>query len=223
MSELDTATAAFVDAVRHGRPSLVDVALEVGASAASQGVPLAEALDRVAAAYGARDPEFVTVRAVVDAWMGSAAQFAIDASCHDPLTALGTVPHLRSRLDDVYRQAAHRDWEVAMTHALVVVELGRRRPGYAPGAALEDALAALEVSHALCTVFPAHDALARVASDRFVALTAREDADAVGVALLSKVLAETLSDQPEPRIWVEWLPESVDGLAWLLSRLAAPS
>ncbi|GAA1725638.1 hypothetical protein [Aeromicrobium alkaliterrae] len=216
MNDYDVATAAFARAVNSGRPSLVDVALEVGASAASQGVPLVEAMDAVADLSPGREPPYVAVRSVAQAWMGSAPPPVTDADCHDPLTSLASVPHLRTRLDDVYRQAGHRGGEPAVSHALVVVELGSR------GAhELEDALRGLEVAHALEVAFPAHETVARLAADRFTALTRSEDADLLGLTVLGRLLFEALTDAPEPRVWVERLPRDPDAITWLLSRLTA--
>jgi len=227
MNDFDVATAAFARAVQGGRESLVDVALEVGASAASQGVSLVDAMDAVAAASADREPLYVAVRSVAESWLreawtGSAPlpgtdrePPSVDADCHDPLTALASLPHLRTRLDDVYRQEGHRGGEPAVSHALVVVELGRR------GAhELEDALWGLEVAHALGLAFPAHETVARLAADRFAALTRSDDADPIGLALLGRLLREALADEPEPRVWVERLPCDPDAITWLLSRLS---
>ncbi len=215
MNDFDVATAAFARAAHSGRTSLVDVALVVGASAASQGVPLVDAIDAVASLSPGTEPPYVAVRSVVEAWMGSAPHPVTDADCHDPLTSLASVPHLRTRLDDVYRQAGHRGGEPAVSHALVVVELGAR------GAhELEDALRGLEVAHALSTAFPAHETVARLAAVRFAALTRTEDTDRVGLTLLARLLDEVLVEEPEPRVWVERLPREADAVTWLLSRLA---
>ncbi|WP_229051529.1 hypothetical protein [Aeromicrobium sp. Leaf350] len=216
MNDYDVATAAFARAVNSGRPSLVDVALEVGASAASQGVPLVEAMEAIADLSPGREPPYVAVRAVAQAWTGSAPPAVTDADCHDPLTSLASVPHLRTRLDDVYRQAAHRGGEPAVSHSLVVVELG------AKGAhELEDALRGLEVAHALTVAFPAHETVARLAVDRFAALTRSGDADLLGLTVLARLLHEALTDAPEPRVWVERLPRDGDAVTWLLSRLTS--
>ncbi|MEG9226514.1 hypothetical protein [Aeromicrobium sp. Sec7.5] len=214
MNDYDVATAAFARAVLGDRESLVDVALVVGASAASHGISLVEAIETMADLSPGREPPYVAVRSVVEAWTGSAPSPAADADCHDPLTALTSVPHLRTRLDDVYRQAGHRGWEPAVSHVLVVVELGRR------GAhALEDDLWGLEVGHALAVAFPAHETVARLAPDRFTAFTHADDADAVGLAVLARLLREGLAGEPEPRVWVERLPVDADAVTWLLSRL----
>ncbi|MFT4299186.1 MAG: hypothetical protein QM597_06095 [Aeromicrobium sp.] len=219
MIDFDSATAALARAVHDGPGApLTDAALEVGASAASQGIGLVEAIDAVAGLYSDREPPFAAVRAVTQAWTGSAPQFVTGTDCHDPLTALASSAHLRTRLDDLYRQAVFRGGEEpAATHVLVVVELGCQAGSCGHG--LEAALSGLEVAHALTVAFPAHETVAGLTQVRFAALTRQEDADRLGLTLLSRVLAETLTGQPEPRVWVERLPRDEAAVTWLLSRL----
>src|SRR5690606_30003697 len=127
-------------AVRAGRVDALDVAHEVGASAASMGVPLHEVLDRVARAFDGLEPSFAMVRGVAVAWAETSRLLQLETSCEDPLTQLSTVAHLRHRLDGLYRRAVRDGTTVSDGHALVVVEL----PRSVGGNVLESTLHALD-------------------------------------------------------------------------------
>src|SRR5690606_8495162 len=133
--------------------------------------------------------------------------------CEDALTSLASVPHLRSRLDDVRREAALHARPAE--RVLVVVETAG---GGANG--LEESLGALEVADALRTVFRGEEVLARTAPRRFVALTVRGRADATNLALLRLLLGRTSVGVPAPRLWVEELPEADADLTRVLGELA---
>jgi hypothetical protein len=47
------------------------------------------------------------------------------SGCEDPLSGLATVPYLRTRLGELYREAAQRGTSPADTHRLLVVSLPR--------------------------------------------------------------------------------------------------
>ena len=208
--------APLADAVRDGRPDVADVALEVGASAARLGVPLHEVLDHVERAYAGRPPSFEATRAAVLAWAECALVLDADISCEDPLTSLATTAYVRSRLAEIYRGAERDGDRVAETSALVVVELPRSQMGHE----LEQSIRALDVAEALRRVFAGDETVAQVSSRRFVALVRRERADVLAMSLLRILLERALGGDLHPRMWIEELPSSADGVAWVLAGLS---
>ena len=209
--------APLVQAVRDGQPDIAVVAREVGARAAQMGVPLHEVMDHVERAHAPREPSFATVRAAALAWVEEALVLKMDASCEHPLTSLSTVPHVRSRLGDVYRGAERDGTRAAETHAIVVAELPRAEPGNE----LEQSLRALEMAEAMRLVLAGDETIAQMSSRRFAVLASRDNTDAVTMSLLAAVLERTLGGAPRIRLWVERLPSSADGLATLLAGLSA--
>lgn len=203
-------------AVRAGRVDALDVAHEVGASAASMGVPLHEVLDRVARAFDGLEPSFAMVRGVAVAWAETSRLLQLETSCEDPLTQLSTVAHLRHRLDGLYRRAVRDGTTVSDGHALVVVEL----PRSAGGNVLESTLHALDVSAALRTAFPADEEIARLAPRRFGVLAERSRLDQPTLDLVTVLLRRTFASPP-PRVWCELLPPDAQDVTWVLEALTA--
>ncbi len=211
-----TGAQQLVDAVRDGGPDVGAVAHEVGASAAARGVPLHEVIDLVERAY-AGVPDHSTVRAACVAWAEETSRSLHQVSCEDPLTSLSTVPHLRARLGDVYREASREGAGhlASDRHTLVVVELTRPDPANA----LESSLWALEVAGVLGTVFTGDETVAHVATGRFAVLARRDRADATTLALLGVLLRHTTAGSPPPRTWVEELPLDEDDVVWTMAGL----
>jgi hypothetical protein len=216
VDETGRAAALLEAAVRDGRDDVDAVAHEVGASAAADGSPLHEVIDLVERAFDG-DPRHASVRAACLGWAEGALGRTHGAGCEDPLTSLSTVPHLHSRLGDVYRAAAVEEQRAGAGHVLVVVELTGRRPA----SGLEASLAALEVGQVLRSVFPGGETVARVGTARFAVLAARERADATTLALVGVLLGRTPVGASAPRLWVEELPPSVDDLPAVLQGLGA--
>ncbi|MEJ7635208.1 hypothetical protein [Aeromicrobium sp.] len=208
--------ALLEDAVRDGRLDIADVAHEVGASAAQLGIPLHEVMDHVERAYAGRDPSFAATRAAALAWADHALILRADVSCEDPLTSLATMPHVRSRLAEIYRGAECSGRRVAETSALVVVELPRGRVGHE----LEVSLRALEVAEAMRAVFTGDETVAQVSPRRFAALVRSDRTDVLTISLLGMLLERALGGCQRPRLWVEHLPSSADGVAQVLAGLS---
>jgi hypothetical protein len=208
--------ALLEEAVRDGGPDVAVVAREVGARAAHMGIPLHEVMDQVERAYAGREPSFATVRAAAIAWADKALLHQVDVSCEDPLTSLSTVPHVRTRLGDVYRGAERDGTRAADNYGLVVVELPRRDVGNE----LEHSLEALDVAEAMRMVFSGDETIAQVSPRRFAALVERARTDPLTISLLSIVLERTFGSEMHPRLWVEQLPVTPDGIAWMLAGLS---
>jgi hypothetical protein len=215
MSDQGTHIELLRDAVRGGGSDAMGVAHEVGASAAQTGVPLHEVLDHVERAYLPDPPVFEVARAASLAWADASLVRLADISCDDPLTSLATVPYVRSRLAEIYRGADSRGRRAADTHALVVVEL----PRAGRGNDIEQALRALDVAEVLRTVFVGDETVAQLSVRRFAALAARERADDLALDLLGLLLDRTFGDEAQPRLWVERLPASIEGVAQVLASL----
>jgi hypothetical protein len=71
-------------------------------------------------------PPLYLVRSIAEGWAEEGmAQFS-HGDCEDPLSGLATLPYLRTRLAEVYREAAAAGTSPAGTHRLLVVRLPRR-------------------------------------------------------------------------------------------------
>lgn len=213
-SGLDTASLA--DAVRGGRLDIVGIAHEVGASGARLGVPLAEVLDLVERAYAPETPDVAAVRAAAVGWSEITLLHHTDISCENPLTSLATIQHLRTRLAEIYRGAEQQGLRVGDAHALVVVELPRSSLNHE----LELALRALDVADVLRVVFAGAETFVQLTSRRFAVLVIGENADDLTMRLLALLLDRMVTDHGQPRLWIERLPSTADGIAQVLASLS---
>ena len=66
------------------------------------------------------------IGAVAEGWAEECARQLAQDGCEDPLSGLATVPYLRTRLAEVYREAGQDGNSPAETHRLLVVGLPRR-------------------------------------------------------------------------------------------------
>ncbi len=216
MEDTRRAAALLADAVRGGRTDVEDVAHVVGASAALDGSPLDEVIDLVEEAFDGA-PRHVAVRAACLGWAERAVARVHEAGCEDPLTSLSTVPHLHSRLGDVYRAAAVEEQRAGDGHVLVVVDVGVGRAR----SSLETSVRAIEVGQVLRSVYPGGETVARVGPGRFVVVSARERADATTLALVGVLLGRTPAGGAAPRLGVEVLPPPAEDLPGLLHALSS--
>lgn len=208
--------ATLEEALESGQSDIASVALVVGASAATRGSPLQEVFDQLERTYAARgvDPAYDVARAIAIAWSEEVLARHHGMSCEDPLTALSTPVHLRTRLDDVYRSAERDGVPASSTHVLVVVDL----PCAAGSNRLANALTMLELAMVLRTVYNGDETIAQVKQLRAVALVERRRADRVTLGLL-QILTRQQIDDAEPRLWLEVLPRHTAGIGWLLAEL----
>ena len=194
----------------------------MGRELASDGVSLGEALSGLSAtwtALGAAVPDFAAAEALSVAWSEATLEFLHDVTCEDPLTGLASAPHLRTRLTEIYRGAELAGSSVRRTHALVVVDLPPPSPDDEPPA-FSRALALAAAAEVLRTVFAGDESMARMGTDRVVALVHRADDLGESVALTRLLLAE-LALPAEPCIWIEGLPGQSELGVRLLAELAA--
>ena len=128
-----------------GPTALAAACAGLGRSRARAGVGVAETIDDLAALFavlgrgggdragmlggcegGLWDPALRLVGAIAEGWAEeSVSQFA-RGGCEDPLSGMATLPYLRTRLAEVYREAEQRGTSPAETHRLLVVGLPRR-------------------------------------------------------------------------------------------------
>jgi hypothetical protein len=115
-------------AVAAGGGGLAAACTGLGRSRAQAGTGIAETIDDLAALFAVLE-ETLPVRlvcAVAQGWAEeSHAQLARDG-CEDPLSGLVTLPYLRTRLAELYRDAEQGGTSPADTHRLLVVRLPRR-------------------------------------------------------------------------------------------------
>ena len=80
-----------------------------GRELAGDGLPLDAALDALRTTTRAatrRDPAYDAVRALGAGWSEATLGYLQEITCEDPLTGLASLPHLRSRLAELYRDQA---------------------------------------------------------------------------------------------------------------------
>lgn len=212
-------------------------AIEIGRDLATDGIPLGQMLDDLEATYLAVDagaPPYDVVRALCVAWNEVSLRYLHGLSCEDPLTGLASLPHLRSRLDELQREAERRGGCLSSGYALVVVKVCAAVPVLprraAPATTAESlsarfsvGLRMVEVAEALRTVFSGGETLARVGGYQAVALVPRDTALGSSVASLRHLLTASSVEadvRGVPRVWIESLPTGRELTAALLDELA---
>ena len=159
LAEDDWWTAA-VDAVAQAAcrdGSLRQACTMLGRARAQAGVGIGETLTDVGALFrvlGQGTPPLDVITAVAEGWADAGLARMSGAACEDPLTGLVSFAYLRTRLRELYRDAARQGSEPAETHRLVVVDLPRR-----PDPWRRISLVIL-VGHDLRAAFPGGDTLA---------------------------------------------------------------
>lgn len=186
---------------------------------ASDGVPLTDALDALRATarvVTARDPSYAALRALGAGWSEATLGHLREVTCEDPLTGLASLPHLRSRVGEVYRDEAAGLGPVCEHHVLLVLDTPAP-VGDAEvfGAALRTA----RLADTVRTVFPCGLTAARIGRERIAVLVRRDGRLERRLALVRTLLAGVT---PEVRVWVEPLPRDRTGAAGLLDELARP-
>lgn len=160
-----------------GAGSLAVACLGLGRSRAKAGIGIAETIDDLAALFAVLasgpggqpsgpgdqrsgpggqpggDPPLHLVCAIAEGWAEESLAQLAQGGCEDPLSGLATLPYLRTRLAEVYREAEDDGTSPADTHRLLVVGLPRR-----PDPWRRMALAIL-LGHDLRAAFPGGETL----------------------------------------------------------------
>lgn len=187
--------------------------VEVGRAMARDGASLGEALSDLSTTYArvlGREPAYGATEALSIAWSEATLEYLHQLSCEDPLTGLASLAHVRTRLDEIYRECENDGVDVRAAHALVVVEARS-----ADHTHFGRSLMLARVADALHTVFPGGETVARVGADRAVAVVRRRPDLGSTVAVLREYLDDLRIDAQEVRVWIEGLP----GLSTSATRL----
>lgn len=196
----------------------------VGRDVARDGAALGEALSGLRSTYEivlGTSPSFVAAEALSVAWSEATLEYLHDLSCEDPLTGLASLAHVRSRLDEIYREAELTDVPVSRSHALVIVELCFGGPtGAVPGHRFTRAMRLVQVTEALRAVYSGGQTLGRLGLDRAVAVVPRASDLGMSVALLREYLDDLHLGDVDLRVWIEGLPPTADSATRLLDELA---
>jgi hypothetical protein len=200
---------------------------EIGRSLADAGLTLDEVLGgitRTTHLLGRGEPTFEATRSAALAWTEASLRFAHGVVCDDPLTGLSSLPHLRSQLGALYREAERSGQSVPQTRGLVVVEVIERAPG--PGR-LGQSLRQLELSHLVREVFSGEEVIAALSMRRLCVLARRDARLGARIGVLGGSLDRWQAADAEPtrapvitRIWIEPLPATDEAAVVVLDELA---
>jgi hypothetical protein len=139
----------------------------LGRERARAGIGIGETLTDLSAlchVLDGGDPPLELVKPLGEGWAEAGLARMCEASCEDPLTGLTTLPYLRTRLGEVYREARQAGVCAADSHRLLVTELPSRLDPW-------DRISVLiGVSNDLRATFPAGETLSLAGSGRTVAL-----------------------------------------------------
>jgi GGDEF domain-containing protein len=205
------------------RADLLAACTVVGRDVARDGAALGEALDHLRATYElvlGTLPDFAATQALSVAWSDATLEYLHDLSCEDPLTGLASLAHVRSRLDEVYREAELTDVGVSGSHALVVVELRFNDPVGGPGHHFTRAMRLVQLAEAMRAVYSGGQTLGRLGLDRACAVVPRTPDLGMSVALLRDFVCDLDLGDADVRVWIEGLPSSADSASRLLDELS---
>ena len=190
-----------------------------GEDLAGDGLALTDAFDALRTttrAVTGREPPYAALRALAAGWSEATLGYLREVTCEDPLTGLASLPHLRSRVGELYRDEAAGLSVVRDHHVLLVLDTPvPPRDGEVFGAALRTA----RLADTVRTVFPGGLTAGRVGRERVVVLARRDGRLERRLTLVRTLLAGVT---PAVRVWVESLPQEEATAAALLDELARP-
>ncbi len=195
----------------------------VGRDVARDGAALGEALDGLRTTFDmvlGIDPDFASVEALSIAWSEATLEFLHDLSCEDPLTGMASFAHLRTRLDELYREAALTGHVISTSHALVVVDMVVVDHGRRAEHQFTRALHLVQVAEMVRAVFAGGETIARLSVDRAAIVVPRLPQLGASVAMLRELLRDLDLGATELRVWIEGLPTTPESATRLLDELA---
>lgn len=195
----------------------------VGRDVARDGASLHEALDGLRTTYGlvaGTEPDVAAVEALSVAWGEATLEFLHGLSCDDPLTGMASLAHLRSRLDEHYREADLIGRPLSESHCLVVVAMTARDLRRRAEHQFTRALHLVQVAECMRATFPGAHTLTRLSADRAALLTRRGDRLGPATAMLRDLLDELDLGNTRVRVWIEGLPARHESARCLLDELA---
>lgn len=195
----------------------------VGRDVARDGAALGEALDGLRTTFElvlGIEPDFASVEALSVAWSEATLEFLHDLSCEDPLTGMASFAHLRTRVDEIYREGDQTGEHVHAAYALVVVEMAavdlRRRAEHQ----FTRALHLVQVAEMMRAVFAGGETIARLSADRAAVVVRRAPELGASVAMLRELLGDLDLGATDVRLWIEGLPARPESATRLLDELA---
>jgi GGDEF domain-containing protein len=191
---------------------------EIGRAFARDGASLGEALSGLRGTYHrvtGHEPEFSVTEALAVSWSETTLEFVHQLSCEDPLTGLTSLAHVRTRLDEIYREAENDGVDMRTAHALVVVEASAPAQDH-----FGRALVLAQVAEAMRMVFASGETVGRLSGGRAVAVVRRSPDLGAAVAVLREYLDDLHLPATDVRLWIEGLPRTPDSAMKLLDELA---
>ena len=212
---------AVAEALASGSDS-VPACHVVGRELARDGASLEETLEGLRTTWHAvhgGDPSYDAISALLVAWSDSTLSYLHQISCEDPMTGLGSLAHVRSRLAELFR--AHAPGSLTESHALVVCEMPGAGVGTTDdgGERLTRGLLMARLGEAVRTVFAGGETVGRLGTHRVVVLARRDDRLGTRVRVLRTLLSGIDLGGPT-RVWIEGLPATDTTAALLLDELA---
>jgi hypothetical protein len=195
----------------------------VGRDVARDGAALGEALSGLRTTYQlvlGRPPDFEAAQALSVAWSDATLEYLHDLSCEDPLTGLASLAHVRTRLDEIYREAELTDVGVPGSHALVIAELRFGQPPAERGHNFTRALRLVQITETIRAVYSGGQTIGRLGLNRAVAVVPRTVDLGTSVALLRDFLGDLDLGDADVRVWIEGLPSVAGSASLLLDDLA---
>jgi hypothetical protein len=200
--------------VSPSEPDLLRACGRLGQARGRAGIGIAETITDLAALYQALDrgePPVRLISSAAEGWAEQGLAQLAGGSCEDPLTGLTTVAYLRTRLSEVYREAAELGTSAARSHRLVVVSPPRRADPWRRLAS------SIVLGNDLRTAFPGGDTLSQVPGPGTgIALVRADDAMPARYAKLRRALGS----RGGTRITMTQMPALLPEALLLVDRLA---
>jgi GGDEF domain-containing protein len=194
----------------------------VGRDVARDGAALGEALDGLRTTFAlvaGAEPDFASTEALSIAWSEATLEFLHTLSCEDPLTGLTSFAHLRTRLEELYRESEQTGHSMAASHALVVLEMSAGDPRHRAEHQFTRTLHLVQLAEMARAVFAGGETIARLSADRAVVVVRRLSHLGASVAMLRDLVGALDLGATDVRVWIEGLPGTSDSARRLLDEL----